>query len=149
MDQFCAISLSGVWWTQTFGLNIAHGYRTGSLIGQHARCEVKVDPILSLRKVAIWMSKNYQKFAMFSEKIAKSWQICLFFSLKTAIFLLKKWQFLAIFLNGKFLAIFDIQMANIRRVRSDWHIMEKIQDFFTSDFSTFWTYKRLDLFHLG
>ena len=65
--------------------------------------------VLTLRKIAIWLSKNCQKLDIFSKKISKN--LIFFKKLPLAIFLKKMscfWQFL------------DIQMAIFRRVRT-WH----------------------------
>ena len=61
---------------------------------------------LTLRKIAIWLSKNWQKLDIFSQKIDKNFH---FFQKNCHWqFFWKKWQFLAIFFekNVKFLPIF-------------------------------------------
>ena len=73
--------------------------KTWMFMFYHSKQTIFYHPHLTLRKIAIWLSKNCQKLDIFFKKIAKNVH---FFSKKLplAIFFFK-WKFLAIFLTVK------------------------------------------------
>ena len=71
---------------------------------------------LTLRKIAIWLSKIYQKLNIFFKKIAKSFIFLKKFTKFSFFFQMKSFgNFFG--KNVKLLAIFWHQMANFRRVK--------------------------------